>query len=65
MSEQTCRPPHGGRGLKSRVEVIKFETFTSSSTRRTWIEIIITAITGQISVCRPPHGGRGLKFGCS
>ena len=31
----------------------------SLSARRAWIEIVISAMTGQISVCRSPQGERG------
>ena len=34
-----CRPPHGGRGLKSQILVIIINTLTSPSSRRAWIEI--------------------------
>ena len=33
--------------------------YMSLSARRAWIEIVITAMTGQISVCRSPQGERG------
>ena len=31
----------------------------SLSARRAWIEMVITAMTSQISVCRSPQGERG------
>ena len=34
-----CRPPHGGRGLKSALAEKPQPAPASSSTRRTWIEI--------------------------
>ena len=37
------RPPHGGRGLKSRTCTYCFQSGRSSSTRGTWIEIYHTA----------------------
>ena len=33
------RPPHGGRGLKCWCDMISKNGASSSSTRRTWIEI--------------------------
>ena len=56
-----CRPPCGGRGLKCWKILGLLDILTSSSMRRTWIEIFM-----HYGVCcpvksRPPCGGRGLK----
>ena len=56
------RPPHGGRGLKYVVGCSQGRAHSSSSTRRTWIEISITTFETKIICGRPPHGGRGLKY---
>ena len=59
-----CRPPHGGRGLKSIRELVQKDGKTESpSPRRAWIEI--PPYLSQLSrpeAGRPPHGGRGLKL---
>ena len=56
------RPPHGGRGLKSRIDKSEERRLLSPSPRRAWIEIAKLSPVSGTMARRPPHGGRGLKF---
>ena len=58
------RPPHGGRGLKCLYLYKEVVAMPSSSTRRTWIEMISSMARWAAGLGRPPHGGRGLKCSC-
>ena len=58
----SCRPPHGGRGLKLPIIKRPINIKRSSSTWRTWIEISMATLDTNIICGRPPHGGRGLKY---
>ena len=57
-----CRPPHGGRGLKSLMILLLVAGIVSAPTRGPWIEIAFFQALTQVFPCRPPHGGRGLKY---
>ena len=39
-SQPLCRPPRGGRGLKSKRNAQSHSTGQSPSSRRAWIEIL-------------------------
>ena len=54
-------PPHGGSGLKSFTNPPEGLEFSSPSTRREWIEIACSVISGAVAYSLPPHGGSGLK----
>ena len=56
------RPPRGGRGLKYLRSPCRIVAARSSSSRRTWIEILVGVAAGAGIRSRPPRGGRGLKF---
>ena len=55
------RPPRGGRGLKYAQKQVQMGVKRSPSSRRAWIEIIMTTYRELIARRRPPRGGRGLK----
>ena len=60
-AEWNCRSPHGERGLKFLVETVEHILRESLSSRRAWIEIIVTDDGFQVFESRSPHGERGLK----
>ena len=56
-----CRPPHGGRGLKSFHRDVNLFHHKSPPARGAWIEILSLMFIPNSAQSRPPHGGRGLK----
>ena len=61
MQQTSGRPPHGGRGLKSKGLRCQISGLRSPPTRGAWVEIYYPLLTWWDPARRPPHGGRGLK----
>ena len=57
-----CRPPRGGRGLKSMPAGILAINLQSPPSRGAWIEILSFLRLSLWFSRRPPRGGRGLKY---
>ena len=57
----TSRSPHGERGLKYKIILLKDFLVASLPTRGAWIEIIPSAERATDYYSRSPHGERGLK----
>ena len=60
--EDGCRPPRGGRGLKSVLALCQLNRAVSPPARGAWIEILMGSLSGAKPKPSPPARGAWIEI---